>query len=152
MGEASFRLRLTQQKNYQFLVEFLDSEVPALTTDESPPLGDNAGPNPSHLLAAAVSNCLAASLLFALRKFKNEVTLMTVEAAVRMARDQKNRLRVGSVEVTLQLGETGATLHHLDRILAQFEEFCVVTQSVRAGFSVNVSVKDSEGALLKDSK
>ena len=35
-----------------------------------PPLGQGSGPSPMQLLAASVGNCLSASLLFALRKFK----------------------------------------------------------------------------------
>lgn len=149
MSDAGFKLRLTQQKDYQFLVEFLDTEIPALTTDEPPPLGSNAGPNPSRMLAAAVSNCLAASLMFALRKFKNEPDPVTVEVAVSMARNASNRLRVGAVDVAIKLGKPGASFEHLDRVLAQFEEFCVVTQSVRDGFAVNVQVRDSEDVVLK---
>jgi antitoxin (DNA-binding transcriptional repressor) of toxin-antitoxin stability system len=37
---------------------------------------------------------------------------------------------------------------NLDRILAQFEQFCVVTESVRSGVEVNVSVVDVTGARL----
>jgi hypothetical protein len=38
---------------------------------------------------------------------------------------------------------------HLDRVLAQFEDFCVVTQSVRSGFPVSVTVRDGDGKVLK---
>ncbi|MCX9155242.1 OsmC family protein [Niveibacterium sp. 24ML] len=149
MSDAGFKLRLTQQKDYQFLVEFLDTEIPPVTTDEPPPLGENAGPNPSRMLAAAVSNCLAASLMFALRKFKNEPDPVTVDVEVSMARNESKRLRVGAVDVAIKLGKPGASFEHLDRVLAQFEEFCVVTQSVRDGFAVNVTVSDSEDVVLK---
>jgi hypothetical protein len=40
-------------------------------------------------------------------------------------------------------------LQHLDRVLEQFEEFCTVTQSVRAGIPVTVHVIDASGAVLK---
>ncbi|GAA5184124.1 hypothetical protein GCM10025771_37400 [Niveibacterium umoris] len=149
MSDTGFKLRLTQQQNYQFLVEFLDSGIPPITTDEPPPLGEDAGPNPSRLLAAAVANCLAASLMFALKKFKNEPDPVTVDVDVEMVRNEAKRLRVGAVNVSIRLGKSGAQFEHLDRVLAQFEEFCVVTQSVRDGFDVKVSVRDSEGALLK---
>ena len=149
MSDTGFKLRLTQQQNFQFLVEFLDTEIPPITTDEPPPLGENAGPIPSRMLAAAVANCLAASLMFALKKFKNEPDPVTVEVDVEMVRNEAKRLRVGAVNVAIQLGKSGAQFEHLDRVLAQFEDFCVVTQSVRDGFDVNVAVRDSEDILLK---
>lgn len=49
----------------------------------------------------------------------------------------------------ITLGVPAAQLEHLDRALAQFEEFCTVTQSVRQGIPVDVSVFDSAGAQLK---
>jgi hypothetical protein len=42
-----------------------------------------------------------------------------------------------------------ASLEQVDRVLAQFEEFCTVTQSVRQGIPVTVEVFDGEGQQLK---
>jgi hypothetical protein len=44
--------------------------------------------------------------------------------------------------------ETGDVLAHLPRCLEQFEDFCIVTQSVRQGIPVNVEVRDASGATL----
>jgi len=33
-------------------------------------------------------------------------------------------------------------------VLAQFEDFCIVTQSVRQGIAVDVSLRDGDGTLL----
>lgn len=148
MNDLNFKVRLTQQKDYQFLVEFLDTAIPPITTDEPPPLGEDAGPNPARMLAVAVANCLAASLMFALKKFNNEPDPVSVDVNVQMVRNEAKRLRVGAVNVGIRLGKPGATFVHLDRVLAQFEDFCIVTQSVREGFAVNVAVRDSEDVLL----
>ncbi|WP_178137929.1 hypothetical protein [Thermomonas hydrothermalis] len=37
------------------------------------------------------------------------------------------------------------SLEHFDRVLAQFEEFCIVTQSVREGMQVDVRIVDADG-------
>ena len=58
-------------KRYQFRVEFGHNHVPVIA-DEPPPLGDDAGPSPQHFLAAAVANCLSASLVFACQKYKED--------------------------------------------------------------------------------
>ena len=108
-----------------------------------------AGPNPARLLGAAVANCLAASLLFALRKFGNEPGAVHATAAVTLARNEHGRLRVPAIRVDIQLGVPAQALKRLDRALEQFEEFCVVTQSVRAGIAVEVRVTDSNGIPLK---
>ena len=52
----------------------------------------------------------------------------------------------------LRLPGQNADYQHLDRVLAQFEEFCVVTQSVRQGIEVDVSVVDQDGRVLKGDK
>ena len=59
---------ITQQNNYQFLVDF-GTGTP-VQADEAAPLGAGEGLSPSQLLLAAVTNCLSASLFFALQKFK----------------------------------------------------------------------------------
>jgi len=149
MSEQSFTITLEQKQDYEFAVRFDKASIGDLLTDEGAPLGKDAGPNPARLLAAAVANCLAASLLFALRKFKNQPEPVTAEATTRIGRNEQGRLRIQGVDVRIRVGRKAAELQHLDRILAQFEEFCIVTQSVRDGLAVNVAVVDGEGAVLK---
>jgi uncharacterized OsmC-like protein len=143
-----FSFTLEQQEDFAFLIRF-DKDIPPLLADEPPPLGKDAGPNPSRLLAASVANCLSASLLFALRKFKNNPGQLTTSVTAHMERNEAKRLRVGSVDVVIQFDSPADAMEHLDRVLEQFEDFCVVTQSVRSGFPVNVTVRDGSGKLLK---
>ena len=143
-----FTFTLEQQEDFAFLIRF-DQDIPPLLTDEPPPLGHDAGPNPSRLLAASVANCLSASLLFALRKFKNNPAPITTVVTAHMERNEAKRLRVGSVDVMIQFDSPADAMEHLDRVLDQFEDFCVVTQSVMSGFPVNVSVRDGSGKVLK---
>lgn len=147
--DDQFTITLQQQAGYRFEVDFGQPGVPPLQTDEPPPLGHAEGPNPARLLAAAVANCLAASLTFALRKFHNEPGPLQVQATGRYARNEQGRMRIGGMQVTLRLAEPAASLKMAERALAQFEDFCVVTQSVRAGFPVEVEIFDSAGARMK---
>lgn len=149
VSEGGFSLELRQQSDFAFEVDFRDAALPPLHTDEPPPLGQGTGPNPARLLAAAVTNCLAASLLFALRKFRNAAEPLRAVATLSMARNAQNRLRIARIGVDLHLGAAAHELHALDRVLDQFEDFCIVTQSVRAGIPVDVRVLDATGAVLK---
>ncbi len=142
------RVTLTQQQGYAFLVDFGD-DIADLLTDEPAPLGAGSGPNPSRLLLAAIANCLSASLVFALRKFKNQPEPIRAVAVVEKARNAERRMRISRIGVDLHLGAPSAGMQMLDRALAQFEDFCVVTQSVRAGIAVDVRVLDADGTLLK---
>jgi len=144
----TFSIELRQVADYQFDVRFDHPAVPHLRTDEAAPLGADAGPNPSRLLLAAVANCLSASLLFAMRKFKNEPSPLRTVATATLARNERNRIRVASIAVDLHLGIPAASIAMAERILAQFEDFCVVTQSVRAAIPVSVRVFDSDGTPL----
>lgn len=144
-----FTFTLEQREDYAFLIRFDPEGMSPLVTDEPPPLGKGEGPNPSRLLAASVVNCLAASLLFSLRKFNNRSEPLTATVTTRMGRNEDKRLRVQEMHVDLRLGAVAADLAHLDRALAQFEDFCVVTQSVRQGFPVAVRVHDATGTLLR---
>lgn len=143
-----FSFTLEQQEDFAFLIRF-DKDIPPLLADEPPPLGNDAGPNPSRLLAASVANCLSASLLFALRKFKNNPGPITTVVTAHMERNEQKRLRVGRVDVMIQVDSPADSLEHLDRVLDQFEDFCVVTQSVRSGFPVSVTVRDGSGKVIK---
>jgi uncharacterized OsmC-like protein len=139
---------VTRQENYRFLVDFGEA-MAQMIADEPPPLGQDAGPSPSQLLAAAVANCLSASLLFAFGKYKEDPGQVVAVAEATIDRNDQNRLRVTHIHARLTLGVAPESLGHLDRALAQFEDFCTVSQSVRAGVPLTIGVFGPDGTQLK---
>ena len=139
-GDAS--VRLVQQSDYKFAI-FYNEEKNPIYGDEPPPMGKSEGATPSQLLIAAVANCLSDSFLFALRKFKQDPGPIETKASCDIGRNEQNRLRILSIQVEIHIGVPGETLENLDRVLAQFQDFCTVSSSVRAGIPVNVRVIDS---------
>ena len=129
MTAATQPVRLTQVHDYQFDADF-GGERPPLRLDEPAPLGQGTGPSPVQLLASAVGSCLS-------------------EAQAEVGRSPEGRLRVLSMQVTLTVGVPADTLEHLDRVLATFEDYCTVTQSVSQAFPVKVSIFDLHGTRLK---
>jgi organic hydroperoxide reductase OsmC/OhrA len=136
---------LTLDGGYRFRVEFAGA---TLTTDATPPLGEGRGPDSEMLLAAAVANCLAASLAFSLRKFRNAEVPIRARAEAQVGPDASGRPRVQRIDVEIRLGVPASTLRLLERALAQYEDHCVVTQSVRAAIPVTVRVVDADGRVL----
>ena len=148
MSDQTIQVSLTQKQDYQFQVDF-GGAVPPLMADEPTPLGQGTGPSPVQLLAAAVGNCLSDSLLFALRKFKQNPDPIRCDVQAEVGRNAEGRVRVLSMHAKLTLGVPASQLEHLDRVLSQFEAFCTVTQSVGQGIPVKTEVIDSTGAVLK---
>lgn len=148
MSNPRETVRLTQVQDYRFDVHFSDG-IPVLQADEPPPLGQGQGPSPVQLLASAVGNCLSASLLFAWRKYRQDPGPIACDVTAEVGRNAEGRLRVLGLQATLTMGVPGDTLEHLERVLASFEDFCTVTQSVKAGIPVSVSVFDAHGSKLK---
>ncbi|GEP12617.1 OsmC family protein [Methylobacterium gnaphalii] len=141
-------ITITQVKGFKFLVDFGEA-FPNLVTDEPEPIGRGAGPSPEQLVIAGVSNCLCASLAFALGKFKQEGGGVSARAAARIERNDEQRLRIGGIDVEITLGAAAEGMPRIDQVLAQFERFCTVSESVKAGIPVTVSVRDGLGERLK---
>ena len=150
MENKTIEITLRQQEGYAFRIEFGEG-IDDLMSDEPAPLGQGQGPNPSKLLLAAVANCLAASLTFALRKFGNQPGPITARVSGEMARNEAGRWRIPRARVEITLAERPDAHKSFERVLAQFEEFCVVTQSVRDGIDVEVEVRDVDGRVLQSS-
>ena len=133
------RVSLDLLDAYRFKVDLGRSLEPVIM-DEPPPLGAGSGPNASALLAAAVGNCLSASLLYCLRRSHIEVTALHSEVKLKQVRNQAGRLRIGMLVVVLKVVVAPGSEGRISRCLELFEDFCVVTQSVRQGIDVDVDV------------
>jgi organic hydroperoxide reductase OsmC/OhrA len=149
--EGRFTLHLEQLEGYEFKVRFDWDQVPELIVDEPPPLGGRAGPNPSRLLAAAAANCLSASLLYCVTKNEPPASALKTSVTCRMVRNDKQRLRVGGLAVRIEVTEALADAARLKRCLDLFEDFCVVTASIRDGIPIGVEVCDPAGNVLHSS-
>lgn len=136
---GSFRLHIERIHDYEMRVRFDHPDLPELTVDEPPPLGEEAGPNPARLLASAIGSCLSASLVFCLSRSRVPVHGLTTDVDVELVRNEKKRLRIGRVSVHLHpvVDDVAA----MQRCLAIYEDYCVVTQSVREGLDVDVRVE-----------
>jgi organic hydroperoxide reductase OsmC/OhrA len=141
VDERGFALTLVRDESFQYVVLFDDPGLDPIRLDEPPPLGDGQGPNAVRLLGAAIGNCLAASLQFCLQRARVNVLAMSARVEGRLVRNRDGRFRVGDVHVVLNptLGEGSAA--SFDRCVELFEEYCIVTESVRRGIDVLVEVR-----------
>ncbi|HVB38975.1 MAG TPA: OsmC family protein [Vicinamibacterales bacterium] len=141
-----YRVHLSFDQGYQFDASFPDFPgTPPLRLDEPSPLGEGRGPNAASVLAAAVGDCLSASLLFCLRKARVEVGGLQTDVSVRLGRNEAGRLRVTEIAVTLEPALAGDGASRFQRCEELFEDFCPVTQGVREGIPVTVTVKRPAG-------
>jgi uncharacterized OsmC-like protein len=141
MENQSFNVSLRLDEGYRFNVEFAQAADTALLMDEPAPLGAGAGPNAASVLGAAIGNCLAASLLFCLQRARIEVRDLRVDVAGALERNDKGRMRIRDVQVKLHPDVAADDVPRMQRCLDVFEDFCIVTQSVRNGLDVHVSVE-----------
>lgn len=141
-----FTIHVEQVDGFEFRVRFDKDQYTPLRMDEPAPLGQDAHPNAARILAAAIGNCLAASLVFCLKKQKAaDPTPVTAEVDVEIVRTESRRLRIGKVDVTLHTSLREDDLA-LASCLGTFEDFCIVTQSVRSGIDVAVKVVPASAA------
>jgi len=119
-------------------VDFRSDKLEPLLMDEPEPLGTGRYPNAGRLLAAAVGNCLCASFLFCMEKHRQEVEGICAEVETTLQRNERNRLRITHIAVRMFPRVEGGKAY--DRCREIFEDFCIVTQSVKEGIDIDVDV------------
>jgi len=135
-----FEVKLERAEEYRFDVELGDEANTVLVMDEPAPLGNDSGPNAARVLAGAIGHCLSASLIYCLDKSRIEVADVHAHVTGSIVRNPDGRLRLGSLKVKLEPKLLTEAPGRIDRCLEIFEDFCIVTQSVRAGLDVVVEV------------
>lgn len=145
-----YKVELRFVRGYEFVATFADEEsLPPIVFDEPPPLGEGSGPNAAAVLAAAIGNCLAASFAFCLRKARLEPVDMGASVVAHVARNEQGRFRISGIDVELAPEVREADRPRLERCERLFEDFCIVTESVRRGIPVTVNVIQPAGVRGK---
>jgi uncharacterized OsmC-like protein len=144
--ERTYHTKVRLARDYEFVAEFPDlSTTPApLVLDEPAPLGSDRGPNAAALLGAAIGDCLAASLAFCLHKSRVNMDHLEADVVTHVSRNERGKFRITAIDVELKPEVDAADAGRLERCERLFEDFCIVTESVRHGIPVNVKVADRE--------
>lgn len=143
---SEFAVDVEQVSGFEFRVRFDKAAFAELTLDEPPPLGADTAPNAARILAAAIGNCLSASLVFCMKRAGVALEGTRAHVTTEIARSEAGRMRIGKVHVKLTPKLDGAARGAFEGCADKFEDFCTVTQSVRAGIQVEVEVTPDYGA------
>ena len=138
--EKSFDLTIRLLGDYQMDVEFDGEKMAHLLVDEPEPLGNDEGPNAARVLGAAIGNCLSASLLFCLRKARVDVANLRTEVRGRIVRNERGRFRIESIQARIMTAVAEEDRARMKKCLEVFEDFCIVSASVREGIRIDVEV------------
>jgi len=151
MGEDKREVR-----EFEFEMEWVDHlafdvrwdfyEAPDLFLDEPPSMGGSGkGPNAARMIVAGVANCLSASLAFCLQKSRVDMEGLRVRCHGTLERNERGRLRLTGIRIEPVVTMPVEQASRLERCLAMFEDFCIVTESVRKGIPVDVQVFRLDG-------
>ncbi len=132
---------LDQVKDYEFTVSFGKESLGKLTMDEAAPVGTEKGPSASRILSSAVGHCLSSSLIFCLQKSRIPLKHVATKVHTTLVRNDAGRWRVQGIRVDINAEPVNEQdRERMKRCLGIFEDFCIVTQSVRKGINVEVAV------------
>ncbi len=131
---------IRRKGGYKFEISFDEWDQGTVSMDEPAPLGDGSAPNASMMLSSAVGHCLSASLLFCLSRSRVEAEDIEADVETSLARNDKGRWRIEGIKVIMKPTVKDSDREKLERCLTMFEDFCIVTASVREGIKVEVEI------------
>ena len=134
--EETFKVSMEMVEGYRFRIDMNSAQE--IFMDEPKPLGIGEYPNAGKFLAAAVGNCLCESLSFCVRRTHTEMLSLSAEVFSKMERNDRGRLRITHIKVTLHPVLSDPSKLKLCQEI--FEDFCIVSQSVKAGIPMDVEV------------
>ncbi len=142
-NDLSSTIHLTMELTgaYEFRVRVDGENAHEFVSGEGPPLGAPGTTSAGEMLGASVATCLASSFLFCAQKAHVRIEKLGADVHVAMARNAQGRVRIRSVSVALDANAPAEQHERIARCREIFEEYCVVTESVRAGIPVDVALR-----------
>ena len=102
---------------------------------------EKIGTSPAKLLALSVLSCLALSFSFCLKKENFSLSGFEGNAEVIITRNDKGFWRVKKINVEMNPKiDTPKMRKRADQCRKFFEQYCIISESLRSGFEVNVNL------------
>lgn len=131
--------RLRRIEAYKFEIDFGEWDG-KISMDEPEPLGKGSAPNAAMMLSSAVGHCLCASLLFCVGKAHGEVEDLSADVETTLVRNERGRWRIEGIKVDVKAVMDEDNQKKFERCRGLYEDFCIVTSSVRDGVDVDVKL------------
>ena len=132
---------LRRMDGYKYDITFDELPNVKLTSDEPAPVGKADGVTAAMLLSSAVGHCLTSSFLFCLEKSRVKAKDLSTDVELIMERNQKGRWRVKEIKVRMKPLVDSIDAEKLERCKGFFQDFCIVSASVREGIRIDVEVE-----------
>ena len=133
--EGEIKVNTPGEEEYQFIVSFSNDKISNIRMDEPQPLGNGKYPNAGSLLAAAVGNCLCSSLLLGLDKLCQMWMGCRLRYRRRWSGTSWDLPRIKKMNV--RISPDVENNEKFRRCREIFEDFCIVTQSVKGRYRHN---------------
>jgi uncharacterized OsmC-like protein len=139
--ELKSKVSLHQEEEMIFKCDLGNLRMGDLYIDESNKKNtDKIGPSPTKLLGLSVLGCLSASFSFCLQKKDLSLSGLEGKAEVTIARNEKSFWRVKKIDIELHPKiDTPKMRKRADQCIEFFEKYCIISESLRTGFEVNVN-------------
>ncbi|MBN1676948.1 MAG: OsmC family protein [Candidatus Thermoplasmatota archaeon] len=131
---------MRRERGYKFDVAFDGLPDAEVQMDEPRPLGGSEAPSATMMLSAAIGHCLTSSLLFCMQKSRGDLKDIETDVETELRRNERGRWRVGSIKVRIKPCFNEIDSQKMERCKGLFEDFCIVTASIREGIKVDVEV------------
>ena len=138
---------LTHKNDYRFEVDFNES-FKGFVSDIEKPSGGSCGPAQTHMLLAAVANCLSVSFLYSLNRSGIDGGNMVTKAMLDICK-RDGVYRVGKINVAITTGKSEEEMDGLDDVLSGFENISTISRRVLEGVPIETHVFDRKGIRLK---
>ena len=138
---------LTHKNDYRFEVAFNES-FKGFVSDIEKPSGGSCGPAQTHMLLAAVANCLSVSFLYSLNRSGIDGGNMVTKAMLYICK-RDCVYRVCKINVAITTGKSEEEMDGLDDVLSGFENISTISRSVLEGVPIETHVFDRKGIRLK---
>jgi len=142
LNELKTRVSLKQEEEMIFKCDLGEIKIGNLYIDEKhDKYTEKIGPSPAKLLALSVLGCLAASFSFCLKKKGFSIAGLSGQAEVSLARNEKNFWRVKKIDVKISPKiDTPELQKRADQCTKFFEQYCIISESLRNGIEVNLEL------------
>ncbi|MFW9865332.1 MAG: OsmC family protein [Candidatus Thorarchaeota archaeon] len=142
-NELKTKVSLKQEEEMIFKCDLGQIKMDSLYIDEKHDKNsERIGPSPVKLLALSVLGCLAASFSFCLKKKEFLLSDLRGHAEVRIARNDKHLWRVKKIDVKIiPKIDTPELRKRADQCAKFFEQYCIISESLRNGIEVNFELE-----------